>query len=50
MNYQIIWGDGFKYRIHVNGEAGVKELEQDSFWFDDFCDDGTGDEIWKRGL
>ncbi len=46
-HYQIKDFDGLRYRIHVDGEAGVKELEQDGFWFDDFCDDGTGDEIWK---
>lgn len=48
-NYQIVDFDGIRYRVHVNGDDGVKELEKDGFWFDDFCDDGTGDEIWKRG-
>lgn len=47
-DYKIISTDGLRYRVHVIGENGVKELEADGFWFDDFCDDGTGDEIWKR--
>lgn len=47
-NYKIIWTDGYRFRIHVTGANGVKELEADGFWFDDFFDDGTGDELWKR--
>lgn len=45
-HYQIVDFDGLRFRVHVDDDQGVKELEQDGFWFDDFCDDG--DEIWKR--
>jgi len=46
--YTIIWNDGFKARVHINNEYGVEELESKGFYFDDFVDDGTGDEIWER--
>ena len=46
--YTIVWMNGWKYRLHINSEDAVKELNSEGIWFDDFCDDGTGDEIWKR--
>ena len=45
--FTIIWTDGWKYRIHIHNEDAIKELNANGLWFDDFCDDGTGDEIWK---
>lgn len=46
-HYTIISFDGLRYRVRVDGEEGVKELEEDGFYFDDFWGDGT--EIWKKG-
>lgn len=45
-NYEIIWTDGFKYRVRILNPEGVKELEAAGLWFDDFYGDGT--EKWTR--
>ena len=48
-NFEIItdyYGDGWKLRVRVLNDAGLKELEELGYFFDDFFGDGT--EIWKR--
>ena len=47
-NYTIVWTNGYKFRVHLSNDDAVKELEADGFCFDDFCDDGTGEEIWVQ--
>lgn len=44
--YEIIWTDGYWVRVRILNENGVKELEDEGYYFDDFYGDGT--ERWSR--
>lgn len=44
--YEIIWTDGYFYKVRILNADGVKELQADGYWFDDYYGDGT--ERWTR--
>lgn len=44
--YEIIWTDGYFIKVKIFNKDGVKQLEEDGYFFDDFYGDGT--ERWSR--
>lgn len=44
--YEIIWTDGYFIKVKILNEDGVKQLEADGYFFDDFYGDGI--ERWAK--